>query len=90
MPTSIAEKLDSPQVRQFSVFLQNKVGALLEVPHVAERAAVDAAHVRVQRPLEGHALDAVQRAAAGLFPVLRAHASIIGTYVRLCSQLALR
>ena len=31
MPTSTAEKLDSPQVRQFSVFLQNKVGALLEV-----------------------------------------------------------
>lgn len=31
MPTSIAEKLGSPQVRQFSVFLQNKVGALLEV-----------------------------------------------------------
>ena len=26
-----AEKLESPQVRQFSVFLQNKVGALLEV-----------------------------------------------------------
>jgi len=25
------EKLESPQVRQFSVFLQNKVGALLEV-----------------------------------------------------------
>lgn len=25
------EKLNSPQVRQFSVFLQNKVGALLEV-----------------------------------------------------------
>ncbi|MGA7393106.1 MAG: hypothetical protein WBV90_17320 [Terrimicrobiaceae bacterium] len=31
MPTSTAEKLASPQVRQFSVFLQNKVGALLEV-----------------------------------------------------------
>lgn len=29
LPT--AEKLNSPQVRQFSVFLQNKVGALLEV-----------------------------------------------------------
>lgn len=28
---STAEKLDSHQVRQFSVFLQNKVGALLEV-----------------------------------------------------------
>ncbi len=30
-PSQTAEKLDSPQVRQFSVFLQNKVGALLEV-----------------------------------------------------------
>ncbi len=28
---STTEKLDSPPVRQFSVFLQNKVGALLEV-----------------------------------------------------------
>lgn len=31
MAASTAEKLNSPQVRQFSVFLQNKVGALLEV-----------------------------------------------------------
>lgn len=31
MPLPTAEKLDTPQVRQFSVFLQNKVGALLEV-----------------------------------------------------------
>ena len=32
MPAAqIAEKLESPPVRQFSVFLQNKVGALLEV-----------------------------------------------------------
>ncbi len=32
MPTApTTEKLESPQVRQFSVFLQNKVGALLEV-----------------------------------------------------------
>jgi len=31
MAVSTAEKLNSPQVRQFSVFLQNKVGALLEV-----------------------------------------------------------
>jgi hypothetical protein len=29
--TRTTERLDSPQVRQFSVFLQNKVGALLEV-----------------------------------------------------------
>ncbi|MEI6072855.1 MAG: acetolactate synthase [Verrucomicrobiae bacterium] len=31
MPAATAEKLRSPLVRQFSVFLQNKVGALLEV-----------------------------------------------------------
>jgi hypothetical protein len=31
MPLPTAEKRDSPQVRQFSVFLQNKVGALLGV-----------------------------------------------------------
>jgi hypothetical protein len=29
--TRTTERLESPQVRQFSVFLQNKVGALLEV-----------------------------------------------------------
>jgi len=29
--TAISEKMGSPEVRQFSVFLQNKVGALLEV-----------------------------------------------------------
>lgn len=29
--SATAEKLNSPNVRQFSVFLQNKVGALLEV-----------------------------------------------------------
>ncbi len=29
--TRMTERLESPQVRQFSVFLQNKVGALLEV-----------------------------------------------------------
>jgi len=31
MKPSTAEKLHTPQVRQFSVFLQNKVGALLEI-----------------------------------------------------------
>lgn len=31
MPPPTAEKLHTPHVRQFSVFLQNKVGALLEV-----------------------------------------------------------
>ena len=31
MTAATTEKLNSPQVRQFSVFLQNKVGALLEI-----------------------------------------------------------
>ncbi|MEI6278015.1 MAG: acetolactate synthase [Verrucomicrobiae bacterium] len=31
MPATTAEKVNSPHVRQFSVFLQNKVGALLGV-----------------------------------------------------------
>jgi hypothetical protein len=31
MTPATTEKLNSPQVRQFSVFLQNKVGALLEL-----------------------------------------------------------
>ena len=38
------------------------VGALLERPHVTERAAVHAAHVRVERPGERHPLHAVQSA----------------------------
>ena len=42
MPPPTAEKLDTPQVRQFSVFLQNKVGALLEVVKL-----LDASHVVV-------------------------------------------
>ena len=49
------------------------VGALLEPAHVTERATVDAAHVRIQRPLEGHALDVVERHLAGLLAVGDAH-----------------
>ena len=58
------------------------VGALLEGADVTERAAVDAAHVGVERPVEAHALDAVQGAAARLFAVLGGHVTIIRTYVR--------
>ena len=46
------------------------VGALLEGADVTERAAVDAAGVRVQRPGERHPLDAVERGAARLLAVL--------------------
>src|SRR5262249_61043201 len=41
------------------------VGPPLECPHVAERAALSAPHVLVERPLERHALAAVARRAAG-------------------------
>lgn len=37
--TETTEKLDGPRVRQFSVFLENRVGALLEVvKHLNERS----------------------------------------------------
>ena len=49
------------------------VGDLLERPDEAERALVDAAHVRVERPLEAHVPDAVQGGAAGLVAVCRPH-----------------
>ena len=58
------------------------VGTLLEPAHVAERAPVHAAHVGVERPLEGHALDAVERHLAGLLAVRDAHPMIIRTPVR--------
>ncbi len=57
--------------------VERPVGALLEGADVTERAAVDAAHVGVQRPVEPHALDPVQGAPAGLFPVFDSHSSII-------------
>ena len=34
---STTEKLNTPQVRQFSVFLQNKVGALLEIVRLLDQ-----------------------------------------------------
>ena len=40
MPLPTVEKRDSPQVRQFSVFLQNKVGALLEVVRLLNESHV--------------------------------------------------
>ncbi len=48
MSTSIAGKLDSPQVRQFSVFLQNKVGALLEVVKLLNEHNVTALALSIQ------------------------------------------
>ena len=48
------------------------VGAQLERADVAERAAVRATHVRVERPGERHALDPVERDLARLLAVLDA------------------
>src|SRR5947208_4334870 len=73
------DRLPVPVVRR-------TVGSSFEGADVAERAAVHAAHVRVQRPVEHHPLDPVEGALAGLFPVFDAHAEIIRTHVRLCRQ----
>src|SRR5262249_21381646 len=55
-----------------------------ECADVTERAAMDAAHVRVQRPLEPHALHPVERRAARLFAILDGHShdEAYRTYVR--------
>ena len=47
------------------------VGTRLECTDVAERAAVGAARVRVQRPAEGHAGDLAEGRAAGILAVFR-------------------
>ena len=53
--------------------VRGAVGALLEVPDVTERAAVHAAHVRVERPLERHPANLRERRLARLEAVLDAH-----------------
>jgi hypothetical protein len=53
------------------------VGAALERPDVTEGATVDAAHVRVERPGEGHALDPVEGDLARLLAVLDPHPRMI-------------
>jgi len=40
MNAATAEKLNTPQVRQFSVFLQNKVGALLELVRMLDESNI--------------------------------------------------
>src|SRR5260221_6058493 len=49
------------------------IGAALERTHVAERTAVRATHVRIERPAKRHSLDAVERRAAGLLSIRPAH-----------------
>jgi hypothetical protein len=43
-----AEKLDGPRVNQFSIFLPNKVGALMEVVRTLNERSVDVVAVSVQ------------------------------------------
>lgn len=43
-----AEKLDGPRVRQFSVFLENRVGALLEVVKLMNEQAIEVVALSVQ------------------------------------------
>jgi len=43
-----AEKVEGPRVRQFSIFLNNKVGALLDVVKLLNEHAVDVLAVNVQ------------------------------------------
>ncbi len=45
---STAEKLDGPRVNQFSVFLPNKVGALMEVVKLLNEHNVDVLAISVQ------------------------------------------
>src|SRR5207342_1751324 len=53
------------------------VGALLEGADVTEGAAVDTAHIGVQRPLERHAAHAVERHLARLLAILDPHVATI-------------
>ena len=64
--------------------VRRTVGALLERAHITERAAVDAAHVRVERPAEAHPLHPVECGAARLFAILDGHprGPSYRTYVR--------
>ena len=46
--TYTTQKFDGPRVRQFSVFLKNKVGALLEVVRLLNLHTVDVVGLSVQ------------------------------------------
>ena len=47
-PTSTVERLDGPRVNQFSVFLPNRVGALMEVVKLLNERLVDVVAISVQ------------------------------------------
>src|SRR5438128_6050443 len=46
--TRTTEKIEGPRVKQFSIFLQNKVGALLHIVKLLNEHAVDVLAVNVQ------------------------------------------
>ena len=69
--------------------VRRPVGPQLEGPHVTERAAVHTAHVRVQGPVEGHALDVIEGDLAWLLAVLRPHVRDYRTYVRVDQAVAI-
>lgn len=46
--TKTAQRFDGPRVRQFSIFLKNKVGALLEVVRMLNHRAVQVVALSVQ------------------------------------------
>ena len=79
--------IDLDADRRAVAVVRGPVGAPLEGADVTEGAAVDAAHVRVERPVEHHSPDAVQCAAARLFAVLGSHAA---HYTNICSLCASR
>ena len=47
-PSQTVEKLEGPRVQQFSIFLRNKVGALLDVVKMLNENAVDVLALNVQ------------------------------------------
>ena len=46
--SKVREKLDGPRVKQFSMFLENKVGALLDVVKLLKEHSIDVLAVNVQ------------------------------------------
>lgn len=47
-PTSTTEKMDGPRVNQFSIFLPNKVGALLDIVKLLNERSVHVVAISIQ------------------------------------------
>src|SRR5205823_7055503 len=73
LPTKYLGDIDLDSDRCAVAIIRWAVGATLECAHVTERALVDATHVRVERPAEHHAPDAIEGVAAWLLPIPRSH-----------------